>query len=180
MQHPDRPFMVIFQLTSEQDASTAPPNFKVEIDGAVYQGEFVKPQAPIPALGDEVSIRVTRTQFKLTPEQISNWIRLFGTIVKTAEFDEAPDVRGFRTDDIVVIARLRKHVPSMLPAYGRKMMTQYPGQPLQCAKCFEPDHLRARCENSSLSWTSYAKALVDGGLVPRDLVGRWAELPSSK
>jgi len=174
----DRPFMVIFQLNFEQEMESAPPGFKLKIGEATFEGEFVKPGPPIPLLGEEVTIRVTKTQFKITPEQVNNWVKLFGTIVKGAEFEDALDLRGFRTDDILVVVKLRKHFPSMCPAYGRKMMSRYPGQPLQCGKCFEPGHLRSKCENPTRDWTTYAKCLVDGNLIPRELVGRWAELPS--
>jgi len=108
------------------------------------------------------------------------WINKFGILVKPTAYVEASDLEGMNTDDLSCVAKLRKHVPGTLPAFGRKMNVRYPGQPIQCNKCYQYNHLRSKCENKQVDWANYVKAFVseeDGAsIVPMELVGDWKRI----
>jgi len=70
--------------------------------------------------------------------------------------------------------RLRKHILSTLPAYGRKLFIQYRGQPVQCSGCLEPGHLRKECKNPRSNWGAYVRSIFATGKVPQEFFGTWS------
>jgi len=97
-------------------------------------------------------------------------------VIKKSFYKDSDDLPGITSDDIECVAILRKHVPGILPAFGRKMMLRYPGQPLLCRKCFEIGHLCARCEGEKVDWASFVKVFVKEGVVPIALIGEWSRI----
>jgi len=80
---------------------------------------------------------VTKTRFKLRPHHVSRWLEHFGKIVQPPNYEDASDLASVKSYDIGLTIILRKHVPVILPAYGRRIMIKYPGQPILCGRCFE-------------------------------------------
>jgi len=176
VQNPDKPFMIVYHLHDDIDLNTVKCEFNILIEEAEYCGQKVLPRPPPPNLGEEVTLLVTKTQFKIRPYHVDQWVSRFGKVIKKSVFKEADDLSGVTTDDIECKAILRKHMPGILPAFGRKMMLRYPGQPLVCGQCFEPGHLRKRCENKKVEWAEYVKLMVNEKIVPVELVGDWSRL----
>jgi len=175
VQVPDRPFMVDFQLNESVSIEEIERSKTVKIGESSYEVELFVPRDPPPKLGENFMITFKNTRFKISLDQIDTWMGLFGKIIEKARHVDADDWKGVKTDEAVVVVRLKKYVPSFLPAFGRKLMARYRGQPLQCSKCFQPGHLRKKCESSKVEWIRYVKALLDENLVDRNLMGSWAE-----
>jgi len=179
VQIPGLPFCLDFRLNEPIDRNEAKPNFKFHLEGVgVLEGEIVLPKPPPPKLGEEVLVTVTKTRFKLEPEQVDSWLSLFGTVVRKSAFVvDSKCEDEVRSDDISCVMKLRKHVPSVLPAFGRKMMIRYAGQPLQCNKCFSGGHLRKKCESpESIEWAVYVKVVVKELSLDVMMVGDWKRL----
>jgi len=169
----DKPFLIKYQLHDPLDLSDLKPDFKLLVDENEYAGSIVPPKPPVPQLGEEVLIKIVKTRFNLNAEQINQWIGKFGVVVKSAAVIEANDVPGIKTDDFEITAKLRKHVPSVMPAFGTKMFIRYPGQPLQCNACYQYGHLRARCENPRVDWMAYAKVFLTENIATKEMIGKW-------
>jgi len=71
--------------------------------------------------------------------------------------------------------RLRRHIPSLLPAYGRKVQINYRGQSIQCSKCLALGHIRRNCSSESNYWLGYVKTLLDTKNIPESYFGVWLE-----
>lgn len=175
IQSDDKPFMFVFRLREEIEEDLIKKEIDFLIEEAEYVGEFVPPRPPPPKLGEEVRILVTKTRYNLEPEQIEAWIASFGTVVKAAKYTEADDCPGIATDDIECVAKLRKHIPGIIPAFGRRAYIRYPGQPLLCGKCFDIGHLRAKCAKDSVSWMSYVKFFIKEKVCDLSLLGEWVQ-----
>jgi len=175
-QHPDRPFMIDYHLNKEMDVDAMTKKFDFNIDENKFTAEIVLPKPPPPKLGDEVEVTFKKTRFKLKPEHVNAWVLRFGALVKTAKYVDPGDLPGVHTDDIVCTAKLRKHIPSILPAYGRKVNVRYSGQPLQCNKCYQYNHLRARCENPTIDWASYVRVFITEEVATSVMIGGWVDL----
>jgi len=178
VQFPNKPFLIDFHLNIDVDLLKVGKKFEAVVDDHEYECELLLPKDPPPKLGEEVTITIPKTRFKLKPEQIDRWIGRFGVVVSSTKFVEADDLRGMNTDDLTCVAKLRKHIPGVLPAFGRKLSIRYPGQPLQCNKCYMFGHLRKACEKEALEWVNYVKAFVDevDGIVTRDMIGEWQRI----
>jgi len=145
--------------------------------GAIYTGSKFVDKPPPPELGQEVTITVKKTRFKLRPAQVSQWISLFGKITTEPEYPIAPDHQTVKCDDIVLKAILRKHIPGILPAFGRRMMVSYPGQTILCGKCFEIGHIRKTCpQTESVKWSSFVRAVSKEKSVTSEMLGSWVDL----
>lgn len=171
----DKPFLIKYQLHDPLDLDDLKQDFKLLVDEDEYAGVIVPPKPPAPKLGEEVSIKIVKTRFNLNPEQINQWISQFGVIVKGATPIDADDVPSLKTDDFIVIAKLRKHIPSVMPAFGRRLLTRYPGQPLQCNACYQSGHLRAKCENPKIDWMSYVKVFLSEKVATKEMIGKWLD-----
>jgi len=178
-QMPGLPFCLDFRLKEAVDRNQAVESFKFTLEGVgVLEGELLVPRPAPPKLGEEVVIKITKTRFKLEPEQVQEWLALFGQVVKKAEFVIDPKCEdGIRSDDISCVMKLRKHIPGVLPAYGRKMMVRYPGNPLQCNRCYDVGHLKKKCERSEqVEWSAYVKVIMKELPVSEKMVGDWMKL----
>jgi len=175
IQIPERPFMCKFQLKSVSNLEDIPAKLSVKIDGNEYGMTLVIPKDPPPKLGEEFHITVKDTKFNVTLEQIDMTLGRFGIITMASVHIEADDVKGIKSDDALCVIKLRKHVPSFLPAFGRKLMIRYYGQPLQCSKCYNPGHLRRNCPNEPLDWLRYVRLMVEENILTLEIVGNWAE-----
>jgi len=179
VQMPDMPFCIDYRLKTNIDRNEAKQNFKFTLEGfGVLEGELVIPKPPPPKLGEEVLVTITKTRFKLEPEQVDTWLSLFGRIVKKSEFiiDQKCEDE-VRSDDISCVMVLRKHIPSVLPAYGRKMMIRYPGQPLQCNRCYDSGHLKKKCEaKENVEWSVYVKVVLRELKVDEKMLGDWMKM----
>lgn len=175
-QSKDKPFLIVYHLHDDIDLNLIVEKFSILFDEAEFCGEKVVPRPPNPKLGEEVTIRVTKTLFKIRPYHVDQWVSRFGQVVVKASFKDAEDLPGITSDDIECVAILRKHIPGILPAFGRKMMLRYPGQPLLCGKCFDTGHLRARCEGEKVDWAAFVKLFIKEGVVPIELIGEWSRL----
>jgi len=173
----DRSFLIDYELKEAIDWCECLPTFDVEIDGVKYDGRKFAPKPRPPELGEEVVIRIKKTRFKLKPPQVTRWMEHFGVITKAPNFEDASDLPSVKADDILLTMKLRKHVPGILPAYGRKMIVFYPGQPILCGKCFELGHVRAKCEKEvAVKWISFVRVVSNEKFASKEMLGSWAEL----
>lgn len=179
VQTEDKPFMFIYRLREEIEEDSIKKEIEFMIEEAEYTGEYVPPRPPPAKLGEEVTIRVTKTRFNLTPQQIDAWVGCFGTIVKAARYSDADDCQGIATDDIECVARLRKHMPGIVPAFGRKAFIRYSGQPLLCGKCYNPGHLRSKCQDEQVDWLSFVKFFIKEKVCDPSLLGEWVQRAES-
>jgi len=180
VQIPKKPFLAEYQLREPVDLEEIPQKFEVTLAGVVYTGELLMPKSKPPALGEEVEVTIKRTRFKLWPEDVQQWLVTFGKIVKAPDFQDADDYPTIKSDDIVCTMVLRKHIPGLLPAFGRKMMVYYRGQPIQCGRCFEFNHIRKECENENIEWLAYAKYFLKENYATKEMLGSWVDLINSK
>jgi len=172
-----KPFLLDYRLNCLIDTATLPREFKIVIDKSTYELELIPSKAGPASIGDEVSVIVKRTRWNLNPDQVEEWLQKYGDIVKKPEFEEAPGLTKVKTDDIRCILLLRRHIPSLLPAYGRRMVVQYPGQPILCGRCLQLGHARAFCTNEQADWLrDYVPQFYAGNFVSSRMLGRWFEL----
>jgi len=173
----NRPFLLEFQLNCEVEVDIIPKYCKVKIDNHDYTIELIPPQDFKANIGDEVTVRIKRTRWLLKPDQVTNWMKLYGEIIKPVEYEEAPGVQRLKTDELKCVIKLAKHIPNLLPAYGRRMNVVYSGQPIQCGRCFELNHLRANCTNEQADWIKdYVRRFYEEGHISSVLLGRWFEI----
>jgi len=175
-QSTDRPFVIDFELHEDIDYDECPDKYNVKLGGIEYAGSKFVPKPMPPELGEIVVITFKKTRFKITPEQATTWISKFGTVLEKADFVNASDLSTVKCDDIEIKAKLRKHVPGLLPAYGRKAMVMYPGQPIICGRCFELGHVRKACQNENVEWKSYVKLFAEESFVTEEMLGDWMRL----
>lgn len=147
--------------------------FDFVIGGDSYSGRLFTERGPPPALGEPVVVKASGFGFHLTAEQISDWLRLFGHIDGEGEFKDH-ELAPVKTDVVTFSMRLRKHIPSVLPAYGRKLQIFYHGQPKLCGACFERNHVRKDCTNPRVDWMKYVK-FINKELAPLSMLGRWGD-----
>jgi len=130
---------------------------------------------PPPKLGDLIIVSVQRTGFHLTLDQIRKWLNIFGTICGELKHIDSKDIPGVLDDSIDVLMRLRKHIPSPLPAFSKKLFIRYKGQAIQCSKCMELGHIRKQCTSNVTNWMAFVKKLVDSKEIPTSYFGNWFE-----
>lgn len=148
-------------------------DFKFTIGADNFEGRILLSAGPPPKLGDPVLVSVERTGFHLSIQQIRNWLSLFGSIEGELQPLPNKDIPGCFADNYEVLMKLRKHIPSPLPAYGRKLFIRYRGQQIQCSKCMALGHTRRYCNASTNNWMEFVKGLVDQNAAPRDYFGNW-------
>jgi len=177
---PKKPFLIDYQLHDLIGLEEVPKQFKTLIGEVEFTGEILLPKARPPALGEEVDVTVKKTRFKISLEGVQQWLSLFGKVVKATAHLEAPDYSSIKCDDVVCKMILRKHIPGLLPAFGRKMMVNYPGQPIQCGRCFQTGHVRKECSNENIEWLQYAKVFLTENIATREMLGTWSDIIKSK
>jgi len=171
----DRPFMFDFRLNAEVSTDKIPRTIEVDIGNNRYIFEYV-PEVEQATVGEIATISIKRTRFKISPEQVNDWMLIYGEVTQFPDFKLAPDCVNVRTDEIICKVKIAKHIPSLLPAYGQRLSVTYPGQPITCGNCFQAGHLRAKCTNSQADWVkNYVKSFYEAN-VSSKLLGRWFDL----
>jgi len=150
-------------------------SFTFEIGRDLFEGRILLSVGPPHKIGDPVIVSVQRTGFHLTLEQISAWLSLYGTIIGDLKYLDHCELPGVLEDNIKVLMRLKKHIPSPLPAFSKKLIVRYKGQPVQCSRCMELGHIRRVCKNETNNWMGYVKTLVDKKSIPVAYFGNWFE-----
>ncbi len=136
-----------------------------------FAGRLFRERGPPPILGEKVTVTASRFGFNIELDQIKEWLLLFGTIEGEAVYVNHA-LAPVKIDTVTVTMKLRKHIPSVLPAYGRKMNIHYHGQPKICGACYEPGHVRKDCGNERVEWMAYVK-VINEGLAPLSMLGSW-------
>jgi hypothetical protein len=150
--------------------------FEFTLRGATFRGKLLLPLGPPPKLGEAVFVKVRKTAFKLKDEEIIKWLNLYGEVQGHIVYEDSEIVPSIKTDTLSVRMVLRRHIPSLLPAYGRKMSVVYRGQPILCGACYQIGHVRAKCGASErVDWMTYVKDFIRQGIASRDMLGRWAD-----
>jgi len=176
-QSTDRSFLIDYELKESIEWSECPVKYEVELNGSKFNGQKFVPKPKPAELGEEVLIRIKKTRFKIKPDQATRWIENFGKITVKADFENAPDLPTLKSDDIIMKAILRKHIPGILPAYGRKMIVIYSGQPILCGKCFSVGHIRSKCpKEESIKWATFEQVVSEEKFVSKEMLGDWTEL----
>lgn len=150
-------------------------NFEFQLAGDKYKGKIYIPLGPPPVLGDLMIITIKRTGLALTETEIYNWLRLFGSIEGELRHKYHPRLPTIKDDHAEVLMKLNKHIPSTLPANGKKVQVTYRGQPVQCSKCFDLGHIRRSCPSTTNNWLGYVKSLVDQKFIPDLYFGVWLD-----
>jgi len=172
-----KPFLFDCHLHSEIELSKIPKSFEYCLDGAVFKGDFVRPEDEnIPLLGEDVKIYVRKTRFQVSIIQLKPWLSVFGEVVTEPEYIRDDELTHISTDDITCQMKLKKHIYNQLPAFGRKLRISYKGQPIQCGACFGFGHIRSECGNPRIDWLLYVKGILEETQVPPSMLGRWYEL----
>jgi len=176
VQSKNKPFLLDYKLNGTLETDKLPATFNVTIDGANYKCELVPGQAEPVNIGEVAAVRITKTRWRLSPEQINNWMSIYGQVIKPPVYEDAPGVKNIKSDTLVCSVLLKKHIPNLLPAYGRRMNVLYAGQPLTCSKCFVGGHVRAQCPNAQKDWLlDYVRSFYEEGTTSM-LLGRWFDL----
>lgn len=149
--------------------------FSFVIEGATFTGRLLLNTGVAPSLGETVQVSVVRTGFHITEEQIASWLSVYGTVEGNLKFRDNPDLPGVWEDSVDVFMKLRKHIPSILPAFGKKLNIRYKGQPIMCSKCMIHGHIRKECTSSTNNWMGYVKMFVDSGTIHPSMFGNWYE-----
>jgi len=126
-------------------------------------------------LGDLIIVTVKRTGFALSEKQIYDWLKLYGTIEGELRHKYHPRLPSVKDDYAEVLMKLTKHIPSTLPAFGKKIQVLYRGQPVQCSKCYTLGHIRRNCTSKANNWLDYVKSLLDQNFIPEAFFGVWLE-----
>lgn len=177
-QSKDRPFLVDFRLNCQLETDKILKVFKVQIDGATYLCEYVPDQDPPAKIGEFAKVTIKNTKWKLTPDQVKSWLAIYGEVVKGPEFEDAPGLTRIKADHMSCTVKLARHIPNLLPAYGRRMNVIYSGQPMQCGKCFGFDHQRSKCTSEEpADWLKdYVPQFYGNENVSSMMLGRWFDL----
>jgi len=149
--------------------------FEFVINGDKFTGQLLINLGQPPKLGDLILVTVVKTGFHLEDHQISAWLGLYGTIEGELKYRENPQLPGCTEDSVETLMRLRKHIPAILPAFGKRLYIRYKGQLTQCSKCLRSGHIRRNCSSTSNNWVGYIKLFAESGAVPEHLLGTWME-----
>lgn len=171
----DRGIGVNFKLKKEVSMDLEKfMKFEFVINSDKYSGRLFSDRGPPPALGETVTVTVSGFGFHLSVEQIKDWLVLFGNIDGEGVFKDH-SLAPIKMDVITFNMRLRKHIPSVLPAYGRKIQVFYHGQPKVCGSCFKLGHIRKECKNERVDWMAYVK-FINQEIAPLSILGKWGDI----
>jgi len=70
-----RPFMFEFRLIREIDTDKIPTKVEVKIGEANFIFEYV-PRVKDANIGEEAIISIKRTRWRITPDQVNEWMKL--------------------------------------------------------------------------------------------------------
>jgi len=124
-------------------------------------------------LGEEVLVTISRTGFNIKKDQITEWILLFGVITQELVYKTHDGLPHLKEDNLEVFVKLRKHIPPILPAFGRKLFIKYRGQPIMCNSCYEIGHIKKTCPKTSITWIEHVRSVIESGIYPTMLLGNW-------
>jgi len=91
------------------------------------------------------------------------------------KYKDNPVLPGVSEDSVEVLMRLRKHIPAILPAFGKRLYVRYKGQLTQCSKCLQSGHIRKNCTSATNNWVGYIQLFARSGAVPEFLLGNWMD-----
>jgi len=172
----DRGIGFNYKLKSAHDIDLAGlQSFEFRIGEDTFKGRILINLGPAPKLGDLVLVSVQRTGFSLSLDQIKKWLRVYGEIGGDLKYQTNHQIPQIFEDRLEVLMKLNKHIPSTLPAYGKKLNIRYRGQPLQCSKCLNLGHPRRACPSASSNWMGFVKTLVDSREIAVEMFGNWFE-----
>lgn len=171
----DRTLGINYRLHKSVTFSADQVNFEFKLRGSSFKGKILLPLGPPPKLGEPVIVKVKKTGFKLKDDEILAWMKLYGEVSGHITYEPSKEVPEWKTDSLSIRMILRKHIPSLLPAYGRKMTVLYRGQPILCGACFQVGHVRANCQNERADWMVYVRDFLRSEVAPREMLGRWAD-----
>lgn len=149
--------------------------FEFIIRNDTYQGTLLLNLGSPPKLGDLVLLTVARTGYHFDDHQIYAWLNLYGRVEGELKYKDNPVLPGVSEDSLEVLIRLRKHIPAILPAYGKRMYIRYKGQPVQCSKCLGTGHIRRLCNSTANNWVGYIRLFVASGVVEDQMLGHWKD-----
>ncbi len=130
---------------------------------------------PPPKLGDPVIVSVKRFGFRLKEKEIIDWLKLYGAIHGHPAYVPSSTEPDLVNDTMSVKMTLKRNIPSLLPAFGKKMNVVYRGQSRLCNKCYQVGHVSANCENERVDWMTYVRDFLRSDVAPREMLGRWAD-----
>jgi hypothetical protein len=137
----------------------------------VFTGRVIGLSAHSAAIGDTVTVCVSKTALEFSDAQLACWLEVYGKI--EGRFVYHLDKLGFMTDNIEVELKLAKHIPEYLPMYGRKIRIYYVGMKKQCNQCLELGHIRSECENEKKDWFTFIEELIKKSGISLELFGEW-------
>ena len=149
--------------------------FEFIIGSDRYAGRLYSDRGPPPSLGELISVNVSGFMFHLEVEQIAEWISLYGKIEGECQYLDH-NLAQVKVDTVIVPIRLHRHIPSVLPAFGRRMQVFYHGQPKVCGACYDVGHVRKNCINLRVEWMIYVKRIHEEMDVPLSMLGKWGEI----
>jgi len=150
--------------------------FEFELNDDKYKGRLFTPIGPPPQLGEDIIVTVKKTAFHFDTAQVASCLSNFGTIAGTLEYKPIDGLQNIREDTIEVLMKLNRHIPSILPLFGKRLYTNYRGQPILCGNCFHLGHVRKECKNQRANWKDYVQSLMTSLNYPVALLGTWRSL----
>jgi len=141
-----------------------------------FKGRLFTPAGPPPKLGDEIVVTVKRTGFNLEKDQIQSCLSNFGSVKSKLKYKSIEGLPGFKEDTLEVSMTLEKHIPSILPLFGKKLFSQYKGQPILCNNCYKRGHVRKNCTAVQVNWEDYVRDILSNDQYPTNLLGTWKNI----
>jgi len=122
----------------------------------------------------------TSFDFQFSPKRRNQLVTHFSLLENLDQkmriaYKDNPEVDGWCDDTLDVFMRLHKHIPSILPAFGKKLQIRYKGQPVLCSKCLNQGHIRRNCTSPANNWMGFVKYCVDSGAFSINMFGSWYE-----
>ncbi len=172
----DRTLGINYRLHKPMIISEDQVNFEFELRGSKYKGKVQLPLGPPPKIGEPVVVKIKRHGFRMEEEEMLAWLKLYGEVLGQSVDENSTTAADWKTDSTEVRMILSKHIPSLLPAFGRKMSVLYRGQPILCGACFQLGHVRAKCQNERADWIVFVRDFMRSGIASREMIGRWADI----
>ena len=102
-----------------------------------------------PAGVHTTTVYVRDLPVELSDESVKSTLSAFGDVysIRHAYFKDFPDLRN---GNRLLLMSVSSPIPSSFNVHGFVCRTWYPGQPVKCSICKEPDHLPRACPLSGL------------------------------
>ena len=128
-------------------------------------------------------VRIEGCEYRVTKDEIMQWLSLFGEVTSTLEEDcfrdETDTIGANRTGNYSVLMKLESPIPQLLPMCGRRIKIYHAGIQKLCTNCFGP-HKKQFCQSKEKTpWISYVKDFIESNEgIPPEMFGRWVDLVS--